>query len=363
MAGDSIGKIFRVTTWGESHGCAIGCVIEGCPPLVQIDEHFVQARLDRRRPGMGPLSSPRKEPDKVEILSGLFAGKTTGAPVSMMIRNRDHDPSEYDLLKKVYRPGHSDFTWEKKYGIRDYRGGGRSSARLTACTVAAGALAGKVIKDLAGVEITAFTRSVGTIRSEVEIEQISASEIEKSPVRCPDESASKKMVSIVEEVKEKGDSLGGVVECVVRGVPAGLGEPLFDKLDADLARAMLAINAAKGFEVGSGFAAAQAHGSVNNDPIAPGKYGPAFATNNAGGILGGISNGMPIVFRVAFKPTPTISISQDTVDFEGKAVKLEARGRHDPCVVPRAVPVVEAMTAIVLLDHYLRHRGQVGENK
>ncbi|MFH1439392.1 MAG: chorismate synthase [Candidatus Woesearchaeota archaeon] len=367
MSGNTIGKIFRVTNWGESHGKAIGVVIDGCPSMLSLDEKDIQADLERRRPGQSSLTTLRDESDKIEILSGVFDGKTTGSPISLMIKNKDAKSNDYDKLKDVFRPGHADLTIQQKFGIRDYKGGGRSSARITAGNVAAGAIAKKLLKELAGIEIIAFVKQVKDVVITAIIQgKIKASEIDKSLVRCPDKKASEQMIKIIEKAKAEGDSVGGVIECIVRNVPAGLGEPVFDKLSADLAKAMMSINAAKGFEIGFGFACAEMFGSEHNDGIIVENNNNnnnnnncakiKTRTNNAGGILGGISNGMPIIMRIAFKPASTIKKKQNTVDINGNAVELEAKGRHDPCVLPRAVPVVEAMAAIVLCDHFLRQK-------
>lgn len=330
MAGDSIGKIFRVTNWGESHSEAIGAVVEGCPPLILLKESDIQKELDRRRPGQSSISSPRMEKDKVSILSGVFEGKTTGAPISLIIFNKDFKKEDYSKLKDSFRPGHADATYMLKYGIRDPFGGGRSSGRLTAPNVAAGAIAKKVLEKY-GVEILAYTKQIKNIKAEFDPLKVTFKDIESNIVRCPDKKAANKMIKVIKDALNKGDSVGGIAECVIKNVPGGLGEPIFDKLNADLAKAIVSINAVKGFEIGSGFKCAEMYGSEHNNP----------ALNHAGGILGGISNGMPIIFRAGIKPTPTIG---------------KARGRHDPCIVPRVIPVIEAMAAIVLLDHILRSK-------
>ena len=363
MAGDSFGKLFKVTNWGESHGKAIGVVVEGCPPKFKIDTKDIQNELSRRSPGQSRITTDRKEPDNVEILSGVLDGETTGSPISMIIYNKDQRSGDYHELKTKYRPSHADFTYEKKYGIRDHSGGGRSSARITAGNVAAGAIAQKILKENFKTEILAYVKSIRKIVAEVDPMHVTKKEIEENIVRCPDKKKAHVMQRLIEREKEFGDSLGGVIECIIRNVPAGLGEPVFDKLDADLAKAMLSINATKGFEIGSGFAGSKMLGSEHNDPFIIEKGKIVTETNNSGGIQGGISNGMPIIFRVAFKPTSTISMRQKTVNTSNKEVSLEAKGRHDPCVLPRAVPIVEAMAAIVLCDHYLRHRAQCGDIK
>ena len=358
---DSSGKLFRITNFGESHGKAIGVVVEGCPPLLKLSEEDIQLDLNRRAPGQSEITTERKEADKVEILSGVFDGKTTGAPIALIIFNKDYKKEDYKELSKAYRPSHSDFTWETKYGVRDPFGGGRTSARMTAGNVAAGAIARKILKEKFNIEITAYVKKIKDIEADISAEKAARKDVESNIVRCPDKKAAEKMISLIKKAQEDGDSLGGIVECVARNVPAGLGEPIFDKLEADLAKAMLCINATKGFEIGLGFKGTELYGSQHNDPfyIKNGKV--MTKTNNSGGIQGGISNGMPIIFRVAFKPTSTIKKVQNTVDKSKKEIKLEAKGRHDPCVLPRAVPIVEAMAALVLCDHYLRHRAQCGE--
>ena len=355
MPGSSLGQAFRVTTWGESHGPAIGVVVDGAPPLLPLEEADIQRELDRRRPGQSRLTTPRAEADRVEIQSGVTAGKTTGHPIAMVVRNRDARPADYDALRTVYRPSHADFTFDAKYGIRDAGGGGRSSARVTVGHVAAGAVARAFLQDRYGFECTAYVKRTQDIEAAVDPERVTRADVETTPVRCPDPEAAARMVELIERVKKAGDSVGGVIECAVRGIPAGLGEPVFDKLESDLAKAMLAINASKGFEIGSGFAGTRLLGSEHNDSFVMKDGQVRTATNHAGGVLGGISSGMPIVFRVAFKPTSTIRLPQQTVDSEGREATLAARGRHDPCVLPRAVPIVEAMACLVLADHALRH--------
>ncbi len=347
MAGSTTGTIFKVTTWGESHGKAIGVIIDGCPPNITLSEPDIQEELNRRRPGLDASSSPRKEEDKVEILSGTFEGKTTGTPISLMIRNRDAKSADYDEVRDIFRPGHGDITYFKKYGIRDYRGGGRASGRETAARVAAGAIAKKVIA-MEGIEIIAYTRELGGIAAE----QITLADIGKNNLLCPDMNAAEKMGNALEEARKTGDSLGGIVEILVRGCPPGLGEPVFDKIDADLARALMSIGTVKGVEVGAGFEAARMSGSECNDPITP----EGFATNNAGGILAGITNGDEIVIRVACKPISSIEKEQQTIDIHGRPATISIKGRHDVCVIPRIIPVCEAMVGIVLADHLLRQR-------
>ena len=349
MAGNTFGTLFRLTTFGESHGTAIGGVLDGCPPNIRIDSEAIQKELDRRRPGQSSISSPRKESDKIEILSGIFDGVSTGAPIAFVIRNTNAQSADYDHLKDVYRPSHADYTYQQKYGVRDYRGGGRSSARETATRVAAGAIAKAVLPQL--VSVKSFVSQVGDIKLTQDLERLNLELIESNLVRCPDPVAAEKMLALIEEMRDAGDTLGGVITCVVRGVPAGWGEPVFDKLHADLGKAILSINAVKGFEIGSGFAGVAMKGSEQNDSFSSG-FGTT--TNNSGGIQGGISNGQDIVFKVAFKPVATIKKEQQTVDSSGNEITLAAKGRHDPCVLPRAVPIVDAMTNLVLADHYLR---------
>ncbi len=347
MPGNSFGTLFRVTTWGESHGPAIGAVIDGCPPGIELTPEMIQRDMDRRRPGRGGATSPRKEPDRVERLSGVFEGKTTGTPISLLIRNRDARSSAYDHLREVFRPGHGDITYWKKYGIRDHRGGGRSSGRETAARVAAGAVA-RVLLDEAGMEVLAYTVALGGVVAE----KRDLAAVRDNRLFCPDAEAARRMEERVEEVRARGDSLGGVVEVVAKGVPPGLGEPVFDKLDAELAKALMSIGAVKGVEIGAGFRSAEMLGSEHNDPILP----SGFASNNSGGILAGIANGDVIVARAAVKPIPSISMEQDTVDIHGRPRRLVIGGRHDASAIPRIVPVCEAMVRLVLADHYLRQR-------
>ena len=355
MAGNSFGEVFRITTFGESHGPAIGVVVDGCPAGLPFDLAFIQQLLDRRRPGQSAISTDRKESDVVEVLSGVFEGKTTGTPVAMLLRNTDQRSGDYDALKEVYRPSHADFTYEARYGIRDHRGGGRSSARETAARVAAGALAQLLLRS-AGVQVQAYVSAVGPIALEKAYTELDLSLIDQNIVRCPDAATAVQMEALITQLKAEGDSVGGVITAVATGLPAGLGDPVFDKLEADLAKAMLSINAVKGFEIGSGFAAAAGRGSQFNDPFEQRDGRVRTQSNHSGGIQGGISNGEDVYFRVAFKPVATIGKAQQTVDTSGAAAELQAKGRHDPCVVPRAVPIVEAMTALVLADHWLRSR-------
>jgi chorismate synthase len=352
MAGNTFGNIFRLTTFGESHGKAIGGIIDGCPAGLHINLEFIQQELDRRRPGQSTLSSPRQEEDKVEFLSGIFEDKSTGTPIAFIIWNKDQKPDDYNQLKDIYRPSHADFTYDQKYGFRDYRGGGRSSARETACRVVGGAIA-KLLLNHEKINITAYVTQVGTVCLEKEYNSLDLSKIETSPVRCPDPGVSLKMGKLIGELKEKGDTTGGIIQCIISGVPAGLGEPVFDKLHADLGKAMLSINAVHGFEYGSGFAGAAMNGSEHNDTFLKSQGKISTTTNFSGGIQGGISNGQDIFFRVAFKPVATLMTDQETTDKDGKTKILTGEGRHDVCVVPRAVPIVEAMAALVITDYLL----------
>lgn len=354
MAGNSIGKIFRLMSFGESHGAAVGGVIDGCPAGVELSIEAIQKELNRRRPGQSDVSTPREEADEVEILSGIFQGRTTGMPIGFMVRNRNQQSKDYDHLKNLYRPSHADYTWEQKYGIRDYRGGGRSSAREHIARVVAGAVAKQVLSGY-GIKIRAYTSRVGSIGLVCSYQELDLEKTEENIVRCPDGKIADEMIALIREVRDQGDSVGGVVSCVVTGVPAGVGEPVFDRLQARLAYAMLSINAAKGFEYGTGFAAAGMRGSEHNDPFIVQEGRTRTESNRSGGIQGGISNGEDIYFRVAFKPVATIARRQYTVSRDGEGVLLEARGRHDPCVIPRAVPVVEAMAAITVLDMLLEY--------
>jgi chorismate synthase len=352
MLGNSFGHIFQLTTFGESHGPAIGGIIEGCPAGLAIDTDFIMYELKRRRPGRSPVTSARNEDDQVEFLSGIFDGKTTGTPIGFIFRNKDHRPEDYEALKNLYRPSHADFTYDMKYEFRDYRGGGRSSARETAVRVAGGAIA-KLFLRIEGIEITAFVSQIGTVVMPGGYIPQSKNAIENSPVRCPDPDFSRKMEELILELKQCGNTTGGVIRCIITGVAAGLGEPVFSKLHAELGRAMLSINAAHGFEYGSGFAGASMKGSDHNDVFIENKGKISTRTNFSGGIQGGISNGQEIYFSVAFKPVATLMAKQETVDKEGKSGTLLASGRHDVCVVPRAVPIVEAMAALVIADHLL----------
>lgn len=356
MPGNTFGTLFRITTFGESHGAAIGVVIDGCPAGLKADVDFIQSEMDKRKPGLSSITTQRKEEDKVEILSGLFDGVTTGAPITALVYNMDARSKDYESLKDVFRPSHADFTYEKKYGIRDYRGGGRSSARETAARVIAGSIA-KLLLNSTGVEIFAFTDSIGTHKLNRELTTDELLQRFANEVRCPDETIAARMREEIEKAKSEGDTLGGTVRCLVKNCPVGLGQPVFDKLQADLAKAMMSIPSVHGFEYGSGFEGAIRRGSENNDAFFTDKNGNVKTrTNYSGGIQGGISNGMEIHFRVAFKPVSSILKPQQTVNQKGKITEVKIEGRHDPCVVPRAVIVVEAMTAIVLADHWLRMR-------
>lgn len=352
---NSFGTLFRVTTFGESHGPAIGCVVDGCPAGLAFDLDFIQQELDRRRPGQSKIVTQRKESDTVEVLSGVFEGKTTGTPIAMLIRNEDQRSKDYDHLSAAYRPSHADYTWDAKYGFRDHRGGGRSSARETAARVAAGAVAKLLIK-AQGIDIQAYVSQVGKLELKKEYYELDLSHTESNEVRCPDPEMAVRMINLIKKVRKAGDTIGGVVSAVVRGCPPGMGQPVFDKLHADLGKAMLGINAAKGFEYGSGFAGARMLGSEHNDLFTNETGGIRTLTNRSGGIQGGISNGEDIYFRVAFKPVATILRDQETVNAAGEQVTVKGKGRHDPCVLPRAVPIVEAMAALVLADHLLRLR-------
>lgn len=356
MAGNSFGELFRITTFGESHGGAVGGVLDGCPAGLAISAEEIQAELDRRKPGQSDITTPRKEEDKVHLLSGVFEGLTTGTPILMLAHNKDTRSEDYNNLKDLYRPSHADFTYEKKYGRRDWRGSGRASARETLARVAAGAIAQKYLSTKLGVEVVSFVEQVGTICSKVDDTSIGRTAVDASIVRCPDPEAAQQMIELIRSVQAEGDSIGGIIRGVIRRVPVGLGEPVFDKLHADLGKAMLSINAVKGFEIGRGFGAVHLRGSQHNDPFTTTNGKVHSVTNNAGGVLGGISTGETITFRVAFKPVATISKEQTTVTKAGELTTLTAAGRHDPCVLPRAVPIVDAMAALVIMDHYLRQR-------
>ena len=353
--GNTVGRLFRVTTWGESHGAAIGAVVDGCPPLLELSEADIQPELDRRAPGQSALVTQRKESDTVRILSGVFGGKTLGTPISLLIPNEDMRPGDYREIEEKYRPSHADYTYDAKYGIRDWRGGGRTSARETAGRVAAGAIARKLLAQRYGVTIVAWVSKVGRIVAACDVETVCRAQVEATPIRCPDPTVAQEMIAAVEAARKAGNSLGGVVTCAVRGCPPGWGEPVFDRLEADLAKAMLSLPASKGFEIGSGFAGTDLTGLEHNDEFYMEGERVRTRTNRSGGVQGGISNGETIYFRVAFKPTATVMREQRTVSRRREETTIQGRGRHDPCVLPRAVPMVEAMAALVLADHALRY--------
>ncbi len=361
MSGNSFGTMFRVTTFGESHGPAVGVVVDGCPPRLPITVEEIQRELDRRRPGQSAITTQRRESDIVEILSGVRDGLTLGTPISLLVRNADQRSGDYDEMRTKFRPSHADYTYQAKFGVRAWEGGGRASARETIGRVAAGVLARKALAAAGAVDIVAWVQRVQDLEVDVDTSRVTREAVESNIVRCPDAATATKMIALIDGARKAGDSLGGVVEAVARGVPPGLGAPVFDKLDADLAKAMLSLPAAKGFEIGSGFAGTRLTGSQHNDPFYAGGDGRVRTrSNRSGGVQGGISNGEEIVIRVAFKPTATILREQETVDESGHETTIKARGRHDPCVLPRAVPIVEAMLALVLADHFLRQRGQCG---
>ena len=358
--GNTFGHLFRVTTWGESHGGGVGVVIDGCPPRIELSETDIQPDLDRRRPGQSRIVTPRQESDVVRILSGTFEGRTLGTPISMMVANQDARPEAYSEMATKFRPSHADYTYQAKFGFRNWQGGGRSSARETIGRVAAGAVARKVLRQNHGIEIVACVQQVQRIAAVVDPETIEAADVEKSIVRCPDPAVAERMIRLIERMRKAGDTVGGIVVGVARGVPPGWGEPVFDRLEADLAKAMLSLPASKGFDIGSGFNSIQLTGREHNDPFRA-RQGHVYTTSNrSGGVQGGISNGQTVYFRVAFKPVATIMVEQDTVDLQYRNTTLQGRGRHDPCVLPRAVVMVEAMTALVLLDHALRQKAQCG---
>jgi chorismate synthase len=354
MAGNSFGKLFKITTCGESHGGAVGVIIDGCPPGLAITQEEIQKELDRRKPGQSHITSPRSENDTIHIMSGVFEGKTTGTPILLLAYNQDMRPDDYAHLKDVYRPSHADYTYEQKYGIRDFRGSGRASARETLARVAAGAIAKKYLKEKPGLEILSYVEQVGNLKTNISHQAVTPELIEKNIIRCPDQALAEHMIQRIEEVQAQGDSIGGIIKGIIRHVPAGLGEPVFDKLHADLGKAMLSINAVKGFDIGAGFDSVGMLGSEHNDPfeLMDGKV--RTQSNFAGGVLGGISTGEDIYFRVVFKPVATISRPQSTLNRDNQSITLEAKGRHDPCVLPRAVPIVDAMAALVMMDHFLR---------
>ena len=354
--GSTFGSVFRIATWGESHGGGIGVVVDGCPPRLPLGVEDLQRDLDRRRPGQSHLTTQRDEADQAEILSGVFEGRTLGSPIAVLVRNADARPEAYEHLKEVYRPSHADFSYQAKYGIRNWQGGGRASARETVGRVAAGAIARRLLAEACGVEVVAWVSRVHNLGSDVNPATVTSDAVDVHPTRCPDPQAAEAIEAAIEAARGDGNSLGGIVTCVARGMPTGLGDPVFDRLEADLAKAMLSLPAVKGFDIGSGFDAVAMTGREHNDPFVPGDDGPTTASNRSGGVQGGISNGADVIFRVAFKPTATITSAQETVDTDNQAVTLEARGRHDPCVLPRAVPMVEAMALLVLADHWLRQR-------
>ncbi len=358
--GSSFGHLFRITTFGESHGGGVGVVIDGCPPRLSLDLEAVQADLDRRRPGQSRLTTPRQEADRAEVLSGLFEGRTLGTPIAMLVRNKDPRPSAYEHMRDLYRPSHADYTYDAKYGIRNWQGGGRASARETIGRVAGGAVARQVLAEAGAGEIVAWVSQVHHVDADVDASTVTREQVDAHITRCPDANASEEMIRRIDAARRDGDSLGGVVTCVARGVPAGLGEPVFHKLEADFAAALLSLPACKGFEIGSGFAGTRLSGIEHNDAFYSESGRIRTRTNRSGGVQGGISNGEDIVLRAAFKPTATIHKRQETVTTAGDSVPLEAEGRHDPCVLPRAVPMVEAMVALVLCDHFLRQRALVG---
>jgi len=356
MAGNTFGTLFTVTTFGESHGPAIGCIVDGCPAGIPFDTTFLQNELDRRRPGQSAIVTQRKESDIPQVLSGVFEGHTTGMPIAIVIPNEDQRSKDYDHIARAFRPSHADYTWETKYGIRDFRGGGRSSARETAARVAAGAIAKMFLKTV-GIHVQAYVSQVGALALKAPYTELNLALTEQNDVRCPDPVMAEKMINLIKKVRKAGDTIGGVVNCVVKGAPVGLGEPVFDRLHAELAKAMMSINAAKGFEYGSGFEGVKMTGSQHNDAWVIGPDGrPVTTSNHSGGIQGGVSNGMDIYCRVAFKPVATIVPEQDSLDQHLQPVKIKGKGRHDPCVVPRAVPIVESMAALVMADFYLRAR-------
>jgi chorismate synthase len=357
--GNTFGHLFRITTFGESHGGGVGVIIDGCPPRLEISEAEIQVDLDRRRPGQSKITTPRKESDTCEILSGVFEGKTLGTPIAILVRNQDARSQDYDEMAVKYRPSHADATYDAKYGIRNWKGGGRSSARETIGRVAAGAIAKKILYQVAGVEIIGYVKRIQNLEGMVDPNTVTLEQVESNIVRCPDADCSEKMIDLIDQIRRNKDSIGGVVECVARNVPMGLGEPVFDKLEAELAKAVMSLPASKGFEIGSGFGGTLLTGSEHNDEFYLDETGKLRTrTNRSGGVQGGISNGENIIIRAAFKPTATIGKEQNTVSNAGEETTLAAKGRHDPCVLPRAVPMVEAMVAIVLCDHLLRFQGQ-----
>ena len=358
---NTFGKLFRITTWGESHGDAVGVVVDGCPPLIEIDIADIQKELERRRPGQSRITTQRRESDEAQILSGVFEGKSLGTPIMIGVWNSDQRSKDYEHMRTKFRPSHADYTYQAKYGIRNWKGGGRASARETIGRVAAGAIAKKILAQEFGVEIVGYVKQVSDMVADVDPETVTMADVESTIVRCPDSDIAERMIERIDEARKAGDTLGGVVEAVARSVPPGLGEPVFDKLEAELGRGVLSLPACKGFEVGSGFGGITMTGSTHNDPFYNEAGRIRTRTNYSGGIQGGISNGESIVIRAAFKPVATIMLPQETVNEDGNPTELSGRGRHDPCVLPRAVPMVEAMMALVLVDHALRQRGQVGD--
>lgn len=356
--GNSFGQLFKITTCGESHGGAVAVIIDGCPPGLKISTSEIQQELDRRRPGQSYITSTRQERDQIHLLSGIFDGKTTGTPILLLAYNEDARPEDYEALKNIYRPSHADFVYQQKYGCRDFRGGGRASARETLARVAAGAIAKKYLKEHLSLEIVSYVSQIGNICTTMLPREVSHEAIEATPIRCPDPQVAPKMIALIEEVQHEGDSIGGIIQGSIRHLPAGLGAPVFDKLSADLGKAMLSINAVKGFEIGSGFAGATMRGSQHNDPLKMKNGKMSYEKNDAGGIIGGLSTGEDIEFRVAFKPVSTIAQQQQTLNHRAETTTFSASGRHDPCVLPRAVPIVDAMAALVVMDHYLRHKAQ-----
>lgn len=358
MPGNSFGQLFKITTCGESHGGAVAVIIDGCPPGLALTETDIQNELDRRKPGQSEITTPRKESDHIHLLSGIFEGETTGTPILLLAYNTDMRPEDYQLMKDLYRPSHADYTYLAKYGLRDHRGSGRASARETLARVAGGAVAKKYLKQQLGIEILSYVEQVGSLKTELRHATVTQAAIESNVIRCPDPEMAENMIALVETVKAAGDSIGGIIKGIIRHAPPGLGEPVFDKLSAELGKAMLSINAVKGFEIGSGFNGITLRGSEHNDTLSSEQGKPKFNSNYAGGVLGGISTGEDIYFRVAFKPVATISQTQQTIDTACNPISLAAAGRHDPCVLPRAVPIVDAMAALVMMDHYLRFKAQ-----
>jgi chorismate synthase len=358
---NTFGHLFRITTWGESHGGGVGVVVDGCPPRLALSEADIQPDLDRRRPGQSRIVTPRKESDTVQILSGVFEGRTLGTPISLWVKNEDARSEAYNEMATKFRPSHADYTYQAKYGIRNWQGGGRTSARETIGRVAAGAIAKKLLKERFGVEVIAYVQQVQLLKAQIDPARVSLAEVEANIVRCPDAKMAEQMIQLIDETRQAGDTVGGIVAGVARGVPPGWGEPVFDRLEADLAKAMLSLPASKGFDIGSGFDCVNYTGREHNDPIRAAEGKVYTTSNRSGGIVGGISNGETINFQVAFKPVATVMHEQDTVDVELHNTTLKGRGRHDPCVLPRAVPMVEAMTALVLIDHAMRHQAQCGQ--